>query len=106
MARNRFAGKHPSYKKRNMSPSQVRAKRQYDKKYSSSEERKKYRVKLNKKNREKNTYGNGDKKDLSHTNGGKLVQEHQSKNRARNRGKKRMGGRVNKYPSLPSINQN
>jgi hypothetical protein len=72
MARNRFADKHLSYKKRNMSPSQVEAKRQYDKEYSSSEERKKYRVKLNKKNREKNTYGNGDKKDLSHTTEGNL----------------------------------
>ena len=91
-----------------MSPSQVKAKREYDKKYNGTEERKKYRVKLNKKNRENKTYGNGDKKDLSHTTGGKLVQEPQSKNRARNRGRKkrREGGRVVSYPALPSINQN
>lgn len=60
----------------------------YDKKYQASPERKKYRAELNKANRESGTYGNKDGMDKSHTKSGKLVNEHQSKNRARNRGKK------------------
>ena len=60
----------------------------YDKEYQATEERKKYRAQLNKANREDGTYGNKDKKDKSHTKSGKMVNEAQSKNRARNRGKK------------------
>lgn len=86
--RNKMAGKHPSYKKRKMSSKQIKNKKEYDKEYSSTTKRKKYRAKLNKENRNRGTYGNGDKKDLSHSKSGKLVQEPQSKNRARNRGKK------------------
>ena len=53
------------------------------KKYQSSPERIKYRAELVKFNREKGTYGNGDKKDASHK-GGKIVGfEDQSKNRGR-----------------------
>jgi hypothetical protein len=59
-----------------------------EKEYQSSPERKKYRALLNKANRKAGTYGNGDGKDMSHTKKGKLVKELQSKNRARNRGKK------------------
>jgi hypothetical protein len=59
-----------------------------DKKYQATEERKRYRAALNKANRKAGTYGNGDGKDMSHTKSGKLVKESQSKNRARNRGKK------------------
>jgi hypothetical protein len=58
-----------------------------EKAYQSSPERKKYRAELNKANRKEGTYGNKDKKDLSHTKSGELVKESQSKNRARN-GKK------------------
>jgi hypothetical protein len=58
-----------------------------EKAYQSSPERKKYRAELNKANRKAGTYGNKDKKDLSHTKSGELVKESQSKNRARN-GKK------------------
>jgi hypothetical protein len=58
-----------------------------EKAYQSSPERKKYRADLNKANRKAGTYGNKDKKDLSHTKSGELVKESQSKNRARN-GKK------------------
>ena len=62
------------------------AKRDYKaeyKKYQSSPERIKYRAELVKFNREKGTYGNGDKKDASHK-GGKIVGfEDQSKNRGR-----------------------
>ena len=53
------------------------------KKFQSSPERIKYRAELVKYNREKGTYGNGDKKDASHK-GGKIVGfEAQSKNRGR-----------------------
>jgi hypothetical protein len=61
---------------------------EYDKKYQATTERKKYRVELNKENKKAGTYGNKDGKDMSHTKSGKLVKEAQSKNRARNRGKK------------------
>ena len=63
-----------------------KAKRDYKteyKKYGSSKKSKKYRAELNKYNRQKGTYGNGDKKDASHK-GGKIVGfEEQSKNRGR-----------------------
>ena len=53
------------------------------KKYGKSKKAKKYRAELNKYNRQKGTYGNGDKKDASHK-GGKIVGfEEQSKNRGR-----------------------
>lgn len=58
-----------------------------EKAYQSTPERKAYRAALNKKNRELGTYGNKDKKDVSHTKTGKTVLENQSANRARN-GKK------------------
>ena len=62
------------------------AKRDYKaeyKKYQSSTKSKKYRAELNKYNRDKGTYGNGDNKDASHK-GGKIVGfESQSKNRGR-----------------------
>tara|TARA_A100001011_G_scaffold201535_1_gene209877 strand:+ start:314 stop:1633 length:1320 start_codon:yes stop_codon:yes gene_type:complete len=63
-----------------------KAKRDYKaeyKKFQSSTKSKKYRAELNKYNRQKGTYGNGDKKDASHK-GGKIVGfEEQSKNRGR-----------------------
>jgi len=53
------------------------------KKFQSSTKSKKYRAELNKYNRKKGTYGNGDGKDASHK-GGKIVGfETQSKNRGR-----------------------
>jgi len=62
------------------------AKRDYKKeyeKYGKSEKAKKYRAELNKYNRDKGTYGNGDGKDASHK-GGKIVGfEDESKNRGR-----------------------
>jgi hypothetical protein len=63
-----------------------KAKRDYKaeyKKYGSSTKAKKYRAELNKYNRKKGTYGNGDGKDASHK-GGKIVGfEAESKNRGR-----------------------
>ena len=62
------------------------AKRDYKKeyeKYGKSEKAKKYRAELNKYNRDKGTYGNGDGKDASHK-GGKIVGfESEKKNRGR-----------------------
>ena len=62
------------------------AKRDYKaeyKKFQSSTKAKKYRAELNKYNRDKGTYGNGDGKDASHK-GGKIVGfESASKNRGR-----------------------
>lgn len=88
MARNRNAGKHPSYKKRGMSAASIKKKREYDKKYASSAKRRKYRSELNKENRRRGTYGNGDNKDVSHKKGGGTKLESASKNRARNGQKK------------------
>jgi hypothetical protein len=62
------------------------AKRDYKKeyeKYGKSEKAKKYRAELNKYNRDKGTYGNGDGKDASHKDGKIVGFEDQSKNRGR-----------------------
>jgi hypothetical protein len=56
----------------------------YNTAYHATPERKKYRVRLNKANRQAGTYGNGDGKDMSHKKDGSLVKENQSQNRARN----------------------
>ena len=92
MARNTLAGKSRGksksakyYAKNKKARDKKKA---YDTEYHSSSTRKKYRSKLNKANRKAKTYGNKDGKDMSHTKKGKLVKERQSKNRARNRGKK------------------
>ena len=66
--------------------SKIKEERDYKdeyKKFQSSTKSKKYRAELNKYNRKKGTYGNGDGKDASHK-GGKIVGfESQSKNRGR-----------------------
>lgn len=82
--RNKLAGKHPSYDKLGMSEERKKKKLAYDKKYQATEERKKYRAKLNKANREAGTYGNGDGLDVSHTKSGKVTKEKAKTNRARN----------------------
>jgi hypothetical protein len=84
MARNRIKGKN----KRKGSNKATGRDYSKEKGYQSTPARKRYRAALNKANRKAGTYGNGDKKDMSHTKSGKLVKESQSKNRARNRGKK------------------
>ena len=75
------------------------AKRDYKdeyKKFQSSPKMRKYRSELNKYNRKKGTYGNGDGKDASHK-GGKIVGfEDQSKNRGR-----REKSRLKKEEHLP-----
>jgi len=65
-------------------PEARKKKNEYNTKYHATPERKKYRVKLNKANRDAGTYGNGDGKDMSHKKSGKLVKESASANRARN----------------------
>ena len=60
----------------------------YQKEYDRSALQIKKRVELNRENRKRGTYGNGDKKDVSHTKSGKTILESQSKNRARNRSRK------------------
>ena len=82
--RNSNAGKHPSYDKLNMSEARRKKKIAYDKKYSASKEQKLKRAETNRKNKEDGTYGNGDKKDMSHGKNGKITSESQSTNRARN----------------------
>jgi len=67
-----------------MSDESIKRKKAYDKKYSASPERKKYRAELNAANRKAGTYGNGDGMDMSHTKSGKLVKEVSKTNRARN----------------------
>jgi len=57
-------------------------KKEYQK-FQSSDKMKKYRAGLNRYNRQKGTYGNGDKKDASHRKGKIVGFEDQSKNRGR-----------------------
>jgi len=67
----------------------ARAKRNaYQKKYNRSQLQINKRVELNKINRERGTYGNGDGKDVSHKKDGSTFMEPASKNRARNRSRK------------------
>jgi hypothetical protein len=82
--RNTLAGKHESYDKLNMSKASIKRKLEYDKDYEDSEERKNYRVGLNKANRDAHTYGNKDGMDMSHTKMGGMVKENMKSNRARN----------------------
>ena len=58
-------------------------KKSYDTTYHKSASRRKYRSELNKENRRRGTYGNGDGKDVSHTRRGGMTMESMSKNRAR-----------------------
>jgi hypothetical protein len=55
----------------------------YQKKYDASSLQIKKRTKLNKENRKRGTYGNGDGKDVSHRKNGSTFLEKASKNRAR-----------------------
>jgi len=77
-------GKSKSAKYFAANPKARAKKNAYNKEYHASDERNKYRAKLNMANRAAGTYGNGDGKDMSHAKGGKLSRESASKNRARN----------------------
>lgn len=78
-------GKSKSAKYYQENPEARKKKNEYNKKFHSTKERKKYRAELNAANA-KNPNKKGE--DKSHTKSGKLVNEKSSKNRARNRGKK------------------
>ena len=65
------------------------------KKFQSSTKSKKYRAELNKYNRKKGTYGNGDGKDASHKDGKIVGMEDQSVNRGRSE-KSRLVGSIRK----------
>ena len=56
----------------------------YQKKYDASSLQIKKRTKLNKENRKRGTYGNGDNLDVAHKKGGGTRLQAQSKNRAAN----------------------
>ena len=80
-----MASKSTNYYKSHASS--LKIKQDYQREYNKSPTQKKKRAALNKDNRERGTYGNGDKLDVSHKKGGGTKLEGQSKNRARNRGK-------------------
>ena len=63
-------------------PDARKKKKEYDTEYHSTDDRREYRSELNKVNREKGTYGNGDGKDAAHTSKTKTRMQSQSKNRA------------------------
>ena len=86
MPRNKHAGDHPSYKALNWSKESIERKRKYDKEYSASKERKKYRAELNRANKKAGKYSKMRAlgMDRSHTKAGALVMGRSSSNRARN----------------------
>jgi hypothetical protein len=79
MARNTLAGKGKSANHKGTGRDYTK-----DKAYQATPERVKYRVELNKANRDAGTYGNKDGMDKSHKKAGGMVSESQKSNRARN----------------------
>ena len=69
-------------------PKAKKKKNEYQSKFNKTDEQRKNRSELNRENRRRGTYGNGDGLDVSHKKNGKTFLEPQSKNRARNRGRK------------------
>ena len=80
-----MASKSTNYYKSHASA--LKIKQDYQREYNKKPSQIAKRIKLNADNRERGTYGNGDKLDVSHKKGGGTKLEGQSKNRARNRGK-------------------
>ena len=80
-----MASRTSEYYKKNPEARRRRLKQQA--KYNKKKKSKDKRVELNRINRRKGTYGNGDGLDESHCIGGGTQKEKASKNRARNRGK-------------------
>ena len=80
-----MASKSTNYYKRNSDA--LKVKQEYQREYNKKPAQKKKRASLNAENRKRGTYGNGDKLDVSHKQGGGTKLEGQSANRARNRGK-------------------
>ena len=72
-------------------------KRDYKDEYEKfQKDRSGYRAKLNKYNRDKGTYGNGDGKDATHRNGKISGYEDESKNRGRREKSRRKGSKRKK----------
>jgi hypothetical protein len=69
-------------------PKAKKKKAEYQSKFNKSEKQRKNRAELNRENRRRGTYGNGDGMDVSHKKDGSTILEKQTANRARNRGKK------------------
>ena len=80
-----MASKSTNYYRRNNDA--LKVKQAYQAAYNKKSEQVTKRTKLNAENRKRGTYGNGDKLDVSHKQGGGTKLEGQSKNLARNRGK-------------------
>ena len=80
-----MASKSTNYYNRNSDA--LKIKQAYQRKYNKKPSQIAKRTELNAENRKRGTYGNGDKLDVSHKQGGGTKLEGQSKNRARNRGK-------------------
>lgn len=74
-------------------------KHEYEK-FQSSPKMRKYRSELNRYNRKRGTYGNGDGKDASHKNGKIAGFEAQSKNRGRREKSRLKGSKRKKYESI------
>jgi hypothetical protein len=72
-------GKTAKYYRDN--PDALKRKYAYQKKYNARPKQRKKRAELVKLNRKMGTYGNGDKKDVSHKSNGKVSLRAQSKNR-------------------------
>lgn len=71
MPANKNAGKHPSYKKRNMSEAARKRKQAYDKKFSAKPEQVKKRMESNNARRKAKANGKDiEGKDASHTKNG------------------------------------
>jgi len=77
-----MAGGGKTLVKEAISPDALRHKREYDSKYESTPERKKYRAELNQARRLRGIYGHGGP-DMSHTKRGTIVEEDPHSNRAR-----------------------
>ena len=80
-----MASKSTSYYRKHSDA--LKVKQAYQRKYNKKPSQIAKRTELNVENRKRGTYGNGDKLDVSHKQGGGTKLEGQSKNRARNRGK-------------------
>lgn len=75
-------------------------KRNYAREYrlfNSSPEKRKYRAELNKYNRDRGTYGNGDNKDASHRNGKIVGFEDEHINKGRREASRLKGSRRRKH---------
>ena len=66
-------------------------------KFQSSSDKKKYRAKLNKYNKDKGTYGNGDGKDASHKDGKIVGFKDSSANKGKKEASRLKGSKRKKY---------